>query len=211
MAESTHRGLPTWAERWAATTQPSLMLLLGIRAAVRRGLTVVIVEEDPKWNELPFNIKDLLVLRLSAGMENDLAEVLFLGWMGIKSNARAYRDLPVFDSVRHGQRRTQDTSGNASESFTLCSFNEDYLSNTLPQLRSIIKRASLSKDAKNPKEYSVRPVTEYRSPLLVGERIYEMTRFAERCLVDWTGWRPNVFFELGVRLAVNQNSSHLCH
>jgi hypothetical protein len=38
--------------------------------------------------------------------------------------------------------------------------------------------------------------------LLVGERLYELIRHAESCLVDWTDWSPNVFFEMGVRLAV---------
>ncbi len=42
---------------------------------------------------------------------------------------------------------------------------------------------------------------DLRSPRLVGQALYEQIRWATLCLVDWTGWRPNVFFELGVRLA----------
>jgi hypothetical protein len=39
------------------------------------------------------------------------------------------------------------------------------------------------------------------SPRLVGQELYENIRLARTCLVDWTHWRANVFFELGVRLA----------
>jgi len=45
---------------------------------------------------------------------------------------------------------------------------------------------------------------DLRSPRLVGQALYEQIRWASRCLVDWTGWRPNVFFELGVRLACSE-------
>jgi hypothetical protein len=39
------------------------------------------------------------------------------------------------------------------------------------------------------------------SPRLVGLALYESIRWTQCCIIDWTGWRPNVFFELGVRLA----------
>ena len=39
------------------------------------------------------------------------------------------------------------------------------------------------------------------SPRLVGQALYEGIRWARTCLVDWTGWRGNVFFEFGVRMA----------
>jgi hypothetical protein len=39
------------------------------------------------------------------------------------------------------------------------------------------------------------------SPRLVGQALYEGIRWARSCIVDWTDWRANVFFEFGVRLA----------
>jgi hypothetical protein len=39
------------------------------------------------------------------------------------------------------------------------------------------------------------------SPRLVGQALYEYIRWTTTCVVDWTHWRANVFFELGVRLA----------
>jgi hypothetical protein len=45
---------------------------------------------------------------------------------------------------------------------------------------------------------------DLRSPRLVGQALYEQVRWSSWCLVDWTEWRPNVFFELGVRLACSE-------
>lgn len=42
------------------------------------------------------------------------------------------------------------------------------------------------------------------SPQLVDQRLYAAIRRTDVCVADWTGWRPNVFFEIGVRLAVNE-------
>ena len=85
------------------------------------------------------------------------------------------------------------------EVFALCPFNPDYLRDTWPLLRTMVRGLGAGKG----KFFDARPVTEYLSPMLVGERLYDLARFADRCLVDWTKWRADVFFELGVRLAVN--------
>src|SRR5439155_23000813 len=42
------------------------------------------------------------------------------------------------------------------------------------------------------------------SPRLVGQALYEHIRWTTTCVVDWTHWRANVFFELGVRLACSK-------
>jgi hypothetical protein len=42
------------------------------------------------------------------------------------------------------------------------------------------------------------------SPRLVGQALYEQIRWTKLCVIDWTHWRPNVFFELGVRLACSR-------
>ena len=42
-----------------------------------------------------------------------------------------------------------------------------------------------------------------QSPQLVEQRLYAAIRCTKVCIADWTGWRPNVFFEIGVRLAVS--------
>src|SRR5205823_10371386 len=51
-----------------------------------------------------------------------------------------------------------------------------------------------------------------RSPQLVEQRLYAVIRRDRLCIADWTAARPNVFFETGVRLAVNEHDplSILC-
>jgi hypothetical protein len=47
---------------------------------------------------------------------------------------------------------------------------------------------------------------DMKSPRLVSHSLYEAIRLTEICIIDWSEWRSNVFFELGVRLsAVNNN------
>ena len=42
------------------------------------------------------------------------------------------------------------------------------------------------------------------SPRVVSAQLFEAIRLTDFCLVDLTGTRPNVLFELGVRLAANR-------
>ena len=177
---------------------PTGMLLLGIRAAVRRGLTLVIVDRndaEPDWDALPFNIKELLVLPIKRGEEDLLQSVLSTG---LRAGTRTYRDLPVFDAVRQHKRRTHGAEPGRVEIFALCPFGRGYLKDTWPMLRTRLRGLG----AEGGESFDVKNVTEYLSPMLVGERLYELARHAERCMADWTEWRANVFFELGVRLAV---------
>jgi hypothetical protein len=182
---------------------PTGMLLLGIRAAVRRGLTLVIFDrsdQEPDWDELPFNIRELLVLPLKSGQQPELYSVLRSGWTAMQLQTKGYRDLPVFDAVRHYARRSPPVPDGKVEIFALCPFNPDYLKNTWPKLFDLITAVG----AHDKRRFDLKPVTEYLSPMLVSERVYDLTRFADRCMVDWTYWRANVFFELGVRLAVSK-------
>jgi hypothetical protein len=48
-----------------------------------------------------------------------------------------------------------------------------------------------------------RRVIDDESPWLNSQRLFGAIRHATYCVVDWTEWRHNVFFELGVRLAVH--------
>jgi hypothetical protein len=127
-----------------------------------------------------------------------LVHVLSSGW-AIFRGKRSYRDLPVFDTVRQHERRTDGVNSRSIEIFALCPFKSDYLKHDWPRLRTLI----MGLETGDERSFDVRQVTDYLSPLLMGERLYELARFADRCIVDWTYWRGNVFFELGVRLAVN--------
>jgi hypothetical protein len=85
------------------------------------------------------------------------------------------------------------------EVFALCSFGNVYGEHMWPTLQLMLENSAKVQDGK----LALRRVLDYFSPLLTGERLYELIRFADQCLVDWTELRPNVFFEFGVRLAVH--------
>ena len=62
------------------------MMLLGIGAAVRRGLTVVIYEGDiVDWNNQPFNLKEIHVLPIKIGEASAhvLANFIVDGWSAL--------------------------------------------------------------------------------------------------------------------------------
>jgi hypothetical protein len=52
--------------------------------------------------------------------------------------------------------------------------------------------------------YGIARSVDLDSPRLVSHAIYSFIRRTELCVVDWTDWRPNIFFDLGVRLAVGK-------
>lgn len=180
---------------------PGGMLLLGIRSAVRRGVTVVVHMGDlsaSDWSALPFNLKEVQLLGLREGREGIdlLADAIRSGLGNMDEDASAYTDLPAFEVVRRPQRRTAAPDGH-TEVFVLCPFSESYTKEYWHKLQSVLEGIVVQK-----RTLRLRRVIDYASPLLVGERLYELTRSVILCLVDWTAWRPNVFFELGVRLAV---------
>ena len=113
-----------------------------------------------------------------------------------------YLDLPSFDAVRNipldfASQRPEHYS---KQILVLCPFGDLYRENNWHlhlrrHLPIFMSRASESID--------VIRTLDMKSPRLVSQVLYEALRFTPLCIVDWTGWRSNVFFELGVRLAVS--------
>jgi hypothetical protein len=77
----------------------------------------------------------------------------------------------------------------------LCSFHKEYAAHW-PRLFDALATYY-------PTKRTVR-MRDVVSPRLVGQALYEHIRWTTTCVVDWTHWRPNVFFELGVRLACSK-------
>lgn len=188
----------------------SLMILLGIRAAARRGVTVTISRESPEKSPLPFNIAALNPIPIDPSLVKSLADALDRGFIALRSQPHAYLDLPAFDALRRlGSDSAMVTAEN--EVLLLCWFNPAY-DPVVNALREALQQIDELRDEPPPgvmEAYRSRPpeistTLDSRSPQLVNQRLYSAIRETELCLVDWTGWRPNVFFELGVRLAVNE-------
>jgi hypothetical protein len=164
--------------------QPAVMLLLGIRAVLRRGVTVCVAHGEPN---LPFNVREIRVLRYDDdGFHEKLHDAMLGGATGVRDDP-LYLDLPAFFGVR-----TPRAEPGERTALLLCPFTPEYRTR-YGALRQVIRAHT--------RNLVPQRMTDLRSPRLVGQTIYEDIRWIRHCLVDWTGWRPNIFFELGVRLA----------
>ncbi len=176
--------------------QSGVMLFLGIRAAVRRGVTITLTQDDLNKKPLPFNIALLNPIPFGHGDVEKIAAAFQSGFEAMGRQPEGYLDLPAFDAVRRlseGHRPAEPKS----QILLLRWFDKQYCE----LIDQIVKQRLLSKFGKQTK---ILTTLDSNSPQLVNQRLYAAIRRTELCIADWTGWRPNVFFEIGVRLAVNK-------
>ncbi len=198
--------------------QPGVMLALGVRAVVRRGVTLassaerldaapdlrqasdgVALAAAPGKPALPFNIQELKLICHGAGFDpkdaayppRRIAAAIAAGCRELVGLPR-YLDLPAYDAVRVTRSdQWLDSDGRDRRVLMLCPFDPRWRRNWLHLAEAIDLATGL--DAAR--------MLDVGSPRLVGQALYEGIRWARYCIVDASGWRPNVFFEFGVRLA----------
>ncbi|GIF25428.1 hypothetical protein BJ973_003705 [Actinoplanes tereljensis] len=175
--------------------QPAVMLLLGIRSVLRRGVTVSVSGTGadpvaPADEELPFNVQETRLVPFSqdSSFYKRIHQALAEGAASL-ANDPAYLDLPAYHAVRVPRPESWATS-DRDNVLVLCPYGFNY-QKTFDRFYSMIKGATKAEP---------RRMLDLRSPRLVGQALYEEIRWASKCVVDWSHWRPNVFFELGVRL-----------
>ena len=182
-----------------------VLLLLGIRAAVRRAVTITCTGQaaSPElWDSVPFNLKELKLISLDQvdpGL-NELVSAFSAGLSQSKNSAN-YLDLPVYDYVR--QVSTTGETADAALALLLRAFKSYEDDRELFVESEII--SALQPALKLLAKPRVETVIDQVSPRLAGQRLYEAIRSWQTCIADLTWWRPNVMFELGVRLAVTTN------
>lgn len=174
--------------------EPAVMMLLGIRAVARRGVTVAVTGlaiTEGHLKDLPFNIQESRLISLARADSADaVASSIQAGTQQVQSRAD-YLDLPAYDAVRC--RPPSDMPrGTPAQVLVLCPFADEYDSRW-EYLQGLISR-------KKSRHHAVR-MLDIESPRLIGQALYEQIRWNRHCVVDLTWWRPNVLFELGVRLA----------
>jgi hypothetical protein len=183
--------------------EPAVMLALGVRAVVRRGVTLTSTADvltPAQLSQLPFNIQETKLIHHGSGYDpkdfkhplNMIPAAIRKGWQELNAQPN-YLDLPAYGAVR-SPFPAADANGESSVNrlLVLCSFAKDHEPNWLHTANALV--------AHYPDRQAVR-MLDVASPRLVGQALYEGIRWAHTCLVDWTGWRANVFFEFGVRLA----------
>ena len=183
---------------------PVLFLLLGIRAAVRRSVTIACTKTEATgsfWDRIPFNLRELNVVSFyheQSGLTG-LEEAICAGLTQSTSSAN-YLDLPVYDYIR--QPSLEFATAKGSHVLFLRAFGSYERTRKAfveTRIRSALK---LSSDAR------VETVIEQNSRRLAGQRLYEAIRYWPKRVVDLTWWRPNVMFELGVCLAVRESETY---
>ena len=81
--------------------EPAVMILLGIRAVIRRGLTVCVAREhDPPWRhtETPFHLREVSWIREPD--RDAVRDRIKEGIRQLAESAGSYRDPPCFDLIR---------------------------------------------------------------------------------------------------------------
>ena len=178
------------------------MVALGVRAVVRRGVTLTSTADfltPTQLSQLPFNIQETKLIQHHGLRDaptdvkhplNMIFAAIKKGWQELKSQPQ-YLDLPAYDAVRC-PFPTTDAEGQRADRrpLVLCPFGKGHEPNWLHLANALAVRYPNRKAAR---------MLELASPRLVGQALYEGIRWARTCVVDWTGWRANVFFELGVR------------
>ena len=197
--------------------QPAVMLFLGIRSVVRRGITITVTAEEIKESHLsglPFNIQEAKLIslaqrsdnrRLSAKKAEAIDQIGDAIKDGLKQLHPGYLDLPAYEAVRCPKPENLEDETSRSDELTalntilmLCSFHKAYDKYWDYVYEEVRDEAVVKVDQSLKKPISM---VDISSPRLVGQTLYERIRWSPACVVDWTHWRPNVFFELGVRLA----------
>ncbi len=176
--------------------QSAVMLLLGVRSAVRRGITVAVTQDERPV--VPFNIASMNPVKAVGDFVGDLAKAFESGFAGVVEAGERYLDLPAYDPVR-ALGEDYRIRGPEAEILMLRWFDEQYRDKVGdPIVRShLVDTFGKSAD--------IITTLDSRSPQLVDQRLYAAIRRTRLCVVDWTASRPSVFFETGVRLAVSEH------
>ena len=197
--------------------EPGVMVLLGIRSAVKRGVTIVTTNrklDSTEWSNLPFNLKELYPLSLLSEISNINSPehpIQVVGRTIARSLAHYnslpfYQDVPAYEAVRRFDPALKDE---AQHILWLCSFNPSYASYATYIQSGYLEAYGNERNERNEYKYLLERIIEIVSPQVVTQKLYSAIRRTPLCLVDWTFWSPNVFFELGVRLAVS-NFGPIC-
>lgn len=198
--------------------EPAVMVLLGIRSVIRRGVTLCIHgnhDAEHPVGAVPFQVQEVSIFAAGGSREeNDLQQIIRDRLLtGIKQlQSPDYADLPPFTLVRsltppEANRPKPFDAGDDRTMLALVPFNEGYtrsnwrrLADRLPQAARSRAEAGIRADLPLP---TLRRTLDMWSPRIVSPRLYEALRLIDFCLVDLTHARPSVMFELGVRLTVN--------
>jgi hypothetical protein len=175
--------------------EPGVLLLIGIRGALRRGISVCAAgfQRSASPVFIPYNLQCVSFVDFSAPPDPAtlLARTISLSLREHKIDA-TYRDLPGYDAVR----RSSSVSVPRDGVLVLCPYAQPYADvcwgGVLGHLLANMAR----------KPYRLADCISAR---LAADTFHTRLRENVSCIVDWTNIRPDLFYELGVRIAVSEH------
>ena len=192
--------------------EPGVMLLVGLRSACRRWLTVCSHGADWKEGqplELPFNLQDLNInshtpRESRVGSDPVVERFVRRVETGFVQAARQpyYLDLPGYDALRQlGSHYAASSTIDPSERvLVLCAYADRFFSNW-QFVSSRLKQVLWQRKRYKPE---IGRIIDYGTPQLIRQSVYEQIRRTAACIVDWSEFSASVFLELGARLAVSE-------
>jgi len=188
--------------------EPGVMLLVGIRSACRRSLSIC--SHGAGWKEgqpieVPFNLQDLNLnshtpRESQVGSDPVVERFVRRVETGFKQLARhpRYLDLPAYDALRElGPEYDAWTTIDVKERIlVLCWYAPEFF----PRWQFVgsqLKNVLWEKKNYTPE---IERIIDYGTPQLIWQGLYEQIRRTAACVVDWSGYSPSVFLELGARL-----------
>lgn len=193
--------------------EPGIMLLLGIRSACRRWLTIC--SHGAGWEEgqpleLPFSLQDLNInshtprtSRVGAldPVVDRFVRRVEIGFLQASRHPN-YQDLPSYDPLRQigSHYSAASTIALSERILLLCPYAESHLAHWR-FIVSSLKQRLWQKAARAP---HIERIIDYGTPQLIQQALYEQIRRTAICVADWTLFKASVFLELGVRLTVSE-------
>ena len=203
------------------TFEAGIMTLLGARAVVRRGVTICSVDAalDMVFDyRLPYN---LMFVNLSTHDDElvvgrkILQSKISNGFRELGENP-SYLDLPAFDAVRDLGSRLEAYQPIPYDegALYLGPFERAFQQKCFVPLEQALIRAldglarkRLGRNYTEKHEPRIRRLLDNDASKLVVLSLYEAIRRYDFCLLDWSNLRPNVFFELGARMASSERGA----
>jgi len=192
--------------------EPGIMLLIGVRSACTRGVTIC--SHGGTWTEgkklptpTPFNLQDLNINSHTpvefTGRNPVLDRFVHRVRTGFEQLATQpnYLDLPAYDALRQlgSDYEASSTIDIGERVLVLCSYSDKFAQNWL-YVSEMLEASLWRKKTVSP---AVQRIIDYGTPQLIWQSLYELIRRVAACVVDWSEYNASVFLELGVRLAVS--------
>jgi len=176
--------------------EPGIMFLIAIRGAVRSGVSLLVNAFPPATGPgfIPYSLQCVAFANALAKAPEGLAQRLArLACDSLLEQERdpEYRDLPAYEALR---RRAGLVPEQRDETLVLCPYAAPYSEVCwMPTLGPML--ASVGK---------LRRLGEHTSARLASDIFHVRLRDHPRCIADWTCLRPDLFYELGVRIATRR-------